>query len=185
MNLFDYINQKYYGGQIQLKTKQDNWIWSFLNFFYTLITGRDLHDYTSVIGKTIWTHDLWEYSIEYQKEAVLNHELVHLNQFNYGIQHENLDLYPEAKKKSFLFRWWNMLAYLFFPLPSRFAFSRADAEIKAFAATGRVYKRVYGKVPDHFYLWVEDQLSGPTYFWTVSESKAKELVEDLRKELEL
>lgn len=142
---------------MKICNKKESVLMKIINAILLVITfGKQkkfMTDFVTTIGEIIYVPESWD-SYPYQdKQTVLHHEQVHVNQY---------------KKEKFLY----MFKYLFWPLPIFFAHARLTYEIEAFAADIVYSYRNFGVPPfGPRFAHVIENLTGPAYFWTWKDKK--------------
>jgi hypothetical protein len=104
--------------------------------------------YHTVMFGTLWVSEGWAAMSDLERYVLLRHERVHLVQAR---------------------RWGTLpmgLAYLFFPLPLGFAYSRARIEWEAYEETLRALVEVHGlEAARRQREWLKARFVGPDYGW--------------------
>lgn len=140
---------------MKIVKKNDSLLMKVIHYFLMVITfGKNknfLSSFVTTIGQTIYVPDSWDRHSESEKEMILAHEQVHIDQY---------------KKEGILFS----LKYLFWPFPCIRATARLKYECEAFAKDIVLsYKKNLTPVFSGRFDYVVQLLSGPEYFWTCTD----------------
>lgn len=157
------------------KNKNTNWLWKVVGFFSPSL----LKNFTT-IESTIWCpEEMNGINID---AATLSHEECHLNQIWYS---KLFNVNPETDSKNNLFfRLAFYFKYLFWPLPFKFAFFRAEKEIEAFLYQFLDEENPEGKATQQKKDRAKYFITSSYYGYAVSETKADELIDMVSKRLE-
>lgn len=140
--------------KFNLVNKENSFLCKIINRFLILITfGKNTNfmtHYVTTIGNTVYVpKDWWFDWDEYRKISILRHERVHLRQ--------------QRRYTRPIFS----LLYLFFPLPTVFAWFRLQFELEAYTETCMcMYEYGLNPLKKENRDWIVDQLTGSSYFWT-------------------
>lgn len=138
---------------IKLIPKQNHWPSRLIDRLLRIISFGKMHtyvsDYATTWGEKIYTPVKWNSLTIQQRNVILAHEQVHVDQYK---------------------RFGKVLMTLIYiaPLPIFLAYGRYRIELEAFKATANAMLREYGPgilEGEGFANWTAEQLGGPSYIW--------------------
>jgi len=111
----------------------------FISFLVKPLVPDFMANYATTIGRTIYTPETWDDLPRESRNAILKHELTHVDQYS---------RHPI----------WFTVSYLLLPFPVFFSYFRVKYEIE-----GYVHNIRAGNMTEE---QVVEQLYGPYYFWS-------------------
>lgn len=140
--------------KFKLIPKKDSGFMKFLHVCLLIITFGQMktfmEKFTTTIGYTVYTPELWERWNDPRRMLILRHEAVHMKQ--------------RKEKGSF----WFSLSYLLLPVPCVWAYFRMKYEMEAYEVSIQAkweYFGTRGFNPEAREAMIK-RFTGPSYFWT-------------------
>jgi len=162
-----------------------NIIWFVLAVLHQVFSGFQapwlMTNFYTTIGRMIFAPgdgSSWEALEASSKWGMFRHELSHMDEMYFG----DPDLHAKgtlvAEEKSSVHKIMYCWKYLFYKLPIRYASYRAYVERWGYLQQVRQYAYISsGNISPRMHAMIYSYLSGPTYAWTCTKSRAKELAD--------
>ena len=166
-----------------------HWAPKILTFGLAKTNPVDIfNSFDTVIGYTLYTasHPIpWEKRQLHVKNETISHEIDHLDALNIG----DHDARRFGKAPVALLPWHqrmlNMLKYLIYPLPFKYATYRQNIEKTGYERTlEHIIVAQKGKVPKLYRLWLIKVFSGPEYGWMATPKKAEVIADEIISNVE-